>query len=72
MAFQAIVFAYLFPLVPDKMMFWVGMFLLLESFMVFAELGKQETTSVSGFLIIQTLFSSLQVALVAFFLSLFI
>lgn len=62
---QSFVFSYLFHLVPDKTLFWVSMFFLLESFMVFAELGKQNTTSVPGFLIIQTAFSAVQVCLVA-------
>jgi hypothetical protein len=62
---QSIVFAYLFDLVPNQNIFWLGMFLLLESFMVFAELGKQNTSSVVGFLCIQTVFSAIQVGLVA-------
>lgn len=45
-------------------MFGLGLFFLLVSFMVFAEAGKQKTTSLSGFVLIQTAFAGVQATLV--------
>lgn len=64
MLIQAIVFAYVYPLIQSQLIFGVGLFLLLTSFMVFAEAGKQKTTSLSGFVFIQTAFSAVQATLV--------
>lgn len=64
MILQGIVLAYLYPTVPSPAIFGVGLFLLLISFVVFAEAGKQKTTSLSGFVLIQTLFSLIQAAFV--------
>ena len=64
MILQGIVFAYVYPLIGSQQIFGVGLFLLLVSFMVFAEAGKQKTTSFSGFVCIQTAFSAVQAILV--------
>ncbi len=70
MLLQAIVFAYIYPLIASPWLFSLGLFMLLTSFMVFAEAGKQNATSLSGFVMIQTAFSLVQTLLVtlAFFL----
>ena len=64
MLIQGAVFAYVYPLVGNAIVFGVGLFLTLVSFMVFAEAGKQNTTSLSGFVLIQLLFSFVQALLV--------
>ena len=64
MILQGLVFAYIYPLIGNQWMFGVGLFLLLMSFMVFAEAGKQNATSMSGFVSIQTAFSLAQTILV--------
>lgn len=70
MLLQGIVFAYLYPLVANPWHFAVGLLMLLTSFMVFAEAGKQNASSLSGFVAIQLAFSAIQTILVmlAFFL----
>lgn len=70
MLLQAIVFAYVYPLIASPWLFSLGLFMLLTSFMVFAEAGKQNATSLSGFVTIQIAFSAVQTILVtlAFFL----
>lgn len=70
MLLQGIVFAYLYQLVASPWLFGLGLFFLLVSFMVFAEAGKQNATSLSGFVLIQTAFSLVQTLLVtlAFFI----
>lgn len=65
MLLQGTVFAYLYPLIQNKWVFGVGMLLLLVSFMVFAEAGKQKTTSLSGFVCIQLAFSAIQALVVS-------
>jgi hypothetical protein len=65
MLLQGLVLAYLYPLVHSPVMFGLGLFMLLASFMVFAEAGKQNTTSLSGFVTIQTAFCALQAVLVS-------
>lgn len=45
-------------------MFATGLCMLLISFTVFAEVGKQNTTSLSGFVTIQIIFSIIQTILV--------
>lgn len=65
MFFQGVVFAYLYPLVQNPLVFGLGLFMLLTSFMVFAEAGKQNTTSLVGFVTVQTAFSAVQAALVS-------
>ncbi len=64
MLLQGMVFAYVYPLIHSQLLFGFGLFLLLASFMVFAEAGKQNATSLSGFVGIQTAFSALQAILV--------
>ncbi len=64
MLLQAFVFAYLYPIINNLWLFGVGLFLILLSFMVFAEAGKQNTTSLSGFVLIQTAFCAIQAILV--------
>ena len=64
MLLQAIVFAYVYPLISNHLLFGLGLFMLLTSFLVFAEAGKQNTTSLSGFVTIQTAFSAIQAILV--------
>ncbi len=64
MLLQAIVFAYIYPLIANPWLFSLGLFMLLTSFMVFAEAGKQNATSLSGFVMIQTAFSAVQTILV--------
>lgn len=66
MLLQGIVFAYVYPMIQSSLVFGVGLFALLISFMVFAEAGKQNTTSLSGFVLIQTAFSAIQAVLVTF------
>ena len=70
MVLQGIVFAYAYPLVVIPWLFGLGLFMLLISFLVFAEAGKQNATSLSGFVLIQTVFSLVQTIIVtlAFFL----
>lgn len=70
MLLQGIIFAYIYPLVQNPWLFALGLFMLLTSFMVFAEAGKQNATSISGFVTIQIAFSAVQTILVtlAFFL----
>lgn len=70
MLLQGIIFAYIYPLVQNPWLFALGLFMLLTSFMVFAEAGKQNATSLSGFVTIQIAFSAVQTILVtlAFFL----
>ena len=60
MLLQWIVFAYVAPLIESDLILSAGLFLLLESFMVFAEAGKQNMTSLAGFVWIQTLFCLIQ------------
>lgn len=64
MLLQGIVFAYVYPMIQSPFVFGIGLFALLISFMVFAEAGKQNTTSLSGFVLIQTAFSVVQAVLV--------
>ncbi len=64
MLLQGIVFASLYPLIANPRLFALGLFMLLMSFMVFAEAGKQNTTSLSGFVTIQIAFSAVQTTLV--------
>lgn len=64
MLLQGIVFAYVYPLIASTWLFGLGLFMLLTSFMVFAEAGKQNATSLSGFVGIQTAFSAVQTILV--------
>ena len=64
MLLQGIVLAYIYPPVGSQLIFGVGLFLLLVSFMVFAEAGKQNATSLSGFVLIQTASSLVQAVLV--------
>ncbi len=64
MLLQGIVFAYVYPLIASPWLFALGLFMLLTSFMVFAEAGKQNATSLSGFVTIQLAFSAVQTALV--------
>lgn len=64
MLLQGVVFAYLYPLISNKLLFGLGLLFLLISFMVFAEAGKQKTTSLTGFVVIQTSFSAVQAILV--------
>ena len=64
MLLQGIVLAYVYPIVGNPSVFGVGLFLSLISFVVFAEAGKQNTTSLIGFVSIQTAFSLIQAALV--------
>lgn len=65
MLLQGVVFAYVYPLVASPWLFGLGLFMLLTSFMVFAEAGKQNATSLSGFVVIQVAFSAVQTVLVA-------
>ncbi len=64
MLLQGVVFAYVYPLIQNPWLFALGLFMLLTSFMVFAEAGKQNATSLSGFVGIQIAFSAVQTALV--------
>ena len=64
MLLQGIVFAYVYPLIVSPWMFGFGLFFLLVSFVVFAEAGKQNATSLSGFVLIQTAFSLVQTVIV--------
>lgn len=64
MILQALVVAYVYPLVGNLLVFGLGLFMTLSSFMVFAEVGKQNTNSLSGFLLIQTAFCALQAVIV--------
>ena len=65
MLLQGIVFAYVYPLIQNPWLFALGLLLLLTSFVVFAEAGKQNATSLSGFVMIQIAFSAVQTALVS-------
>lgn len=65
MLLQGVVLAYVYPLIPNPWLFALGLFMILASFMVFAEAGKQNTTSMSGFVGIQIAFSLIQTALVS-------
>ncbi|GEM_PF-7065597 len=65
MVLQGIVLAYVYPLVQNPWLFALGLFMLLTSFTVFAEAGKQNATSLSGFVIIQVAFSAVQTILVS-------
>ena len=65
MLLQGFVLAYMYPLIGNQLLFGGGLFLLLLSFMVFAEAGKQNATSLSGFVFIQTAFCAVQAILVA-------
>ena len=65
MLLQGFVLAYVYPLIGNQLLFGSGLFLLLLSFMVFAEAGKQNATSLSGFVFIQTAFCAVQAILVA-------
>ncbi len=65
MLLQGIVLAYVYPFIPNPLVFGVGLFMLLTSFMVFAEAGKQNTTSLSGFVTIQTAFCAVQAVVVS-------
>ena len=60
MLLQGIVLAYIYPLIGSQWIFGVGLFLLLVSFMVLAEAGKQNATSLSGFVFIQMAFALVQ------------
>jgi hypothetical protein len=64
MLLQSIVLAYVYPLINNIYTFAFGLFVTLVSFAVFAEIGKQNTTSVSGFLQIQIAFCFIQTLLV--------
>ena len=64
MLIQGFVISYVYPLVGNASVFGVGLFLTLVSFMVFAEAGKQKTTSLVGFVSIQAAFSLVQALLV--------
>ncbi len=64
MLLQGVVLAYLYPLIANPWFFALGLFMLLTSFMVFAEAGKQNATSLSGFVTIQIAFSAVQTVLV--------
>lgn len=64
MILQGIVFAYIYPMVASSWIFALGLFMILMSFMVFAEAGKQNTTSLSGFMSIQTAYCAIQTILV--------
>jgi hypothetical protein len=64
MVLQGIVFAYVYSLIVNPWIFALGLCMLLVSFMVFAEGGKQNSTSLSGFVIIQIAFSIIQTVFV--------
>ena len=70
MLLQGVVFAYIYPLIGNATIFGVGLFLVLSSFIVFAEAGKQNTTSLVGFVSIQVAFSFIQAVLVTLAFSL--
>ena len=65
MLLQGIVLAYVYPLAQNILLFGLGLFMLLTSFMVFAEAGKQNTTSLLGFVSIQIAFCAVQAILVS-------
>ncbi len=65
MLLQGIVFAYVYPQIGNPLLFGFGLFMLLVSFLVFAEAGKQNATSLSGFVLIQTAYSAIQAVLVS-------
>lgn len=67
MFLQGIVLAYIYPLIPNHVLFGLGLFMTLVSFMVFAEAGKQNTTSLFGFVTIQVAFCLVQTTLVTLF-----
>lgn len=60
MILQGVVVAYLYPLIANPGAFGLGLFMTLTSFMVFAEAGKQNATSLTGFVVIQIAFSTIQ------------
>ncbi len=64
MLLQGIVFAYVYPLIASPWLFALGLFMLLASFMVFAEAGKQNATSLTGFVAIQIAFCAVQTILI--------
>ena len=64
MLLQGIVLAYVYPLIINPWLFSLGLFMTLTSFMVFAEAGKQNATSLSGFVTIQIAFSAVQTIMV--------
>lgn len=64
MLLQGIVFAYLYPFIASPWLFGLGLFMILTSFAVFAEAGKQNATSLSGFVTIQIAFCAVQTILV--------
>ena len=64
MLLQGIVLAYVYPLVGNAAVFGIGLFLAFVSFAVFTEVAKQNTTSLVGFVCIQTAFSFIQAILV--------
>jgi hypothetical protein len=65
MFLQSIVLAYLYPIVGNVYVFGLGLFITLTSFLVFAEVGKQNTSSLSGFVGIQIAYCAVQALLVA-------
>lgn len=64
MLLQGIVFAYVYPLIASSWLFGLGLFMIQTSFAVFAEAGKQNATSLSGFVTIQIAFCAVQTILV--------
>lgn len=64
MILQGLVVAYLYHLVVNPWLFAIGLFMTLTSFMVFAEAGKQNATSLTGFVAIQLAFSAIQTGVV--------
>ena len=72
MLLQGIVLAYIYPLIGSRWVFGVGLFLLLISFTVFAEAGKQNATSLSGFVLIQMAFALVQTIFVTLAFSLIV
>jgi hypothetical protein len=65
MLLQGVVLAYAYPLIQNPWLFGLGLFMLLTSFMVFAEAGKQNATSLSGFVLIQTTYCAIQAILIS-------
>lgn len=70
MLLQSIVLAYVYPYIENTFLFGLGLFMIFTSFMVLAEAGKQNATSLKGFVAIQTVYSAIQAVLVtlAFYL----
>jgi hypothetical protein len=66
MFLQSIVLAYLYPVIGNAYVFGIGLFMTLASFLVFAEAGKQNTNSLSGFVGIQIAYCAVQTLLVTF------